>query len=57
MNSSQEEINDNPVKWVADHIRRYIESDGKNGHGGARQASFNTHCLDLRHGCRSLHRG
>jgi hypothetical protein len=57
MNSSQEEINDNPVKWVADHIRRYIKSDGKNGHGGARQASFNTHCLDLRHGCRSLHRG
>lgn len=23
---------DSPVRWVADHVRRYAESDGKDGH-------------------------
>jgi deazaflavin-dependent oxidoreductase (nitroreductase family) len=26
-----EEIIDNPTGWVADHIRRYVESDGEKG--------------------------
>jgi deazaflavin-dependent oxidoreductase (nitroreductase family) len=28
----QNELTDSPVKWVSDHVRRYIESDGKTGH-------------------------
>ena len=28
----QEEIIDSPVGWVAKHIRRYVETDGKEGH-------------------------
>jgi len=28
----QEEVLDSPVAWVADHIRSYVESDGKTGH-------------------------
>lgn len=30
--SDDEEILDSPVGWVAKHIRRYIETDGKQGH-------------------------
>ena len=30
--AKQEEIIDSPVGWVAKHIRRYIETDGKEGH-------------------------
>jgi deazaflavin-dependent oxidoreductase (nitroreductase family) len=28
----QEEVVDSPREWVARHIRRYVESDGRNGH-------------------------
>jgi deazaflavin-dependent oxidoreductase (nitroreductase family) len=28
----QEEVFDNPRGWVARHIRRYVETDGKKGH-------------------------
>ena len=28
----QEEIVDSPTAWVADHIKRYIETDGRDGH-------------------------
>ena len=27
-----EPVTDSPTGWVAKHIRRYVESDGKNGH-------------------------
>jgi deazaflavin-dependent oxidoreductase (nitroreductase family) len=27
-----EEVFDNPTDWVAEHIRRYVESDGERGH-------------------------
>jgi deazaflavin-dependent oxidoreductase (nitroreductase family) len=27
-----EEIFDSPTGWVRDHIRRYVETDGENGH-------------------------
>ncbi len=30
--ADHEEIIDSPVEWVAKHIRRYVESDGKEGH-------------------------
>jgi deazaflavin-dependent oxidoreductase (nitroreductase family) len=30
--SEQEDISDSPVGWVAKHINRYVESDGKDGH-------------------------
>jgi deazaflavin-dependent oxidoreductase (nitroreductase family) len=29
---SSEEVVDSPVRWVADHIRRYVESGGRRGH-------------------------
>jgi len=29
---TQEEIVDSPTGWVATHIRRYVETDGKQGH-------------------------
>jgi deazaflavin-dependent oxidoreductase (nitroreductase family) len=29
---TQEEVFDSPVGWVAQHIRGYVESDGKTGH-------------------------
>ena len=32
MNDSQREITDSPIRWVADHIRRYVTSAGKTGH-------------------------
>lgn len=28
----QEEVYDSPTGWVRDHIRRYVETDGRNGH-------------------------
>lgn len=28
----QEEVFDSPTRWVAQHIRRYVESDGRSGH-------------------------
>ena len=30
--SSPEEVSDSPTRWVAQHIRRYVESGGKKGH-------------------------
>lgn len=32
MIDSENEISDSPVKWVADHVRRYVESGGEKGH-------------------------
>jgi deazaflavin-dependent oxidoreductase (nitroreductase family) len=29
---SQEEIHDSPTGWVASHIRRYVATDGEDGH-------------------------
>jgi deazaflavin-dependent oxidoreductase (nitroreductase family) len=29
---TQEEVSDNPTSWVAQHIRRYVETDGRDGH-------------------------
>jgi deazaflavin-dependent oxidoreductase (nitroreductase family) len=29
---SDEDVLDNPTDWVARHIRRYVESDGEQGH-------------------------
>lgn len=29
---SQDQITDSPVGWVAKHVRRYVESDGRRGH-------------------------
>lgn len=31
MEDEQNEIADSPVKWVADHVQRYVASDGKSG--------------------------
>lgn len=28
----EDEVVDSPTEWVADHIRRYVESRGKDGH-------------------------
>jgi deazaflavin-dependent oxidoreductase (nitroreductase family) len=28
----EEEVFDSPVRWVAQHIRRYVETDGQKGH-------------------------
>lgn len=28
----QEEIADSPTGWVAEHMRRYVETDGRDGH-------------------------
>ncbi|WP_084143237.1 nitroreductase family deazaflavin-dependent oxidoreductase [Amycolatopsis taiwanensis] len=28
----QDEVSDSPTGWVAEHIRRYVETDGENGH-------------------------
>jgi deazaflavin-dependent oxidoreductase (nitroreductase family) len=41
----QNEITDSPVKWVADHIHRYVESDGKSGH---RWSGMNTLLITTR---------
>lgn len=32
MGRNETEIVDNPASWVNEHIRRYVESDGRNGH-------------------------
>ena len=32
MSTSQEEVFDSPSGWVASHIRRYVETDGEDGH-------------------------
>lgn len=29
---TEREVFDSPTGWVADHIRRYVESDGEDGH-------------------------
>ena len=29
---SSEDVHDNPTGWIAQHIRRYVESDGEEGH-------------------------
>jgi deazaflavin-dependent oxidoreductase (nitroreductase family) len=28
----QEPVTDSPIGWVGNHVRRYVESDGKKGH-------------------------
>lgn len=30
--STGEEVHDSPTEWVRDHIRRYVETDGREGH-------------------------
>src|SRR5919201_4710058 len=30
--ASQEEVLDSPTRWVARHVRRYLETDGRSGH-------------------------
>ena len=30
--NKQAEVHDNPTDWVADHIKRYLETDGEDGH-------------------------
>ena len=32
MTDWQKDVTDSPSKWVAEHIRRYVASDGKSGH-------------------------
>lgn len=32
MKVNEAEIVDNPTRWVNEHIRKYVDSDGKNGH-------------------------
>jgi len=32
MMEEQDEIFDSPTGWVADHVRSYVESDGRKGH-------------------------
>jgi deazaflavin-dependent oxidoreductase (nitroreductase family) len=32
MTPQDEEIHDSPTGWVADHIRRYVETEGRQGH-------------------------
>jgi deazaflavin-dependent oxidoreductase (nitroreductase family) len=32
MAGTQEEVHDSPSGWVADHIHRYVETDGREGH-------------------------
>jgi deazaflavin-dependent oxidoreductase (nitroreductase family) len=32
MPDGTEDVVDNPTGWVADHIRRYVETDGRSGH-------------------------
>ncbi|WP_326598697.1 nitroreductase family deazaflavin-dependent oxidoreductase [Streptomyces sp. NBC_01803] len=29
---AETEIHDSPTSWVSDHIRRYVETDGREGH-------------------------
>ena len=30
--ASEEEVLDSPTRWVARHVRRYLETDGRSGH-------------------------
>jgi deazaflavin-dependent oxidoreductase (nitroreductase family) len=30
--SAHEEVQDSPTGWVAQHVRRYVETDGESGH-------------------------
>ncbi len=32
MTAQEEEVLDSPSSWVAEHIHRYVQSDGANGH-------------------------
>lgn len=32
MNAWEHEASDSPVRWVAEHTRRYVESNGERGH-------------------------
>lgn len=32
MTTPDDEIEDSPVGWVASHLRRYVETDGRQGH-------------------------
>ena len=32
MSDDQDVVTESPTGWVAKHVRRYVESDGKNGH-------------------------
>jgi deazaflavin-dependent oxidoreductase (nitroreductase family) len=42
--ASQEEVHDSPTRWVARHVRRYAETDGRSGHkwNGARTLLLTT---------------
>jgi deazaflavin-dependent oxidoreductase (nitroreductase family) len=40
-----DEVTDSPIKWVADHTRRYVASGGKSGH---RWSGMNTLLLTTR---------
>lgn len=43
--TSQDEITDSPVKWVADHVHRYVTSGGEKGH---RWSGMNTLLITTR---------
>jgi deazaflavin-dependent oxidoreductase (nitroreductase family) len=45
MTRSQEQVFDSPRGWVAQHIRRYVETDGRRGH---RWSGVNTLLLTTR---------
>lgn len=32
MTSQEKDIHDSPTEWVAQHVRRYVETDGQEGH-------------------------
>lgn len=43
--TTDEEVYDSPTRWVAQHVRRYVESDGRRGH---RWSGVNTLLLTTR---------
>ncbi len=45
MTPGEEEVLDSPKGWVARHVRRYVETDGKSGH---RWSGVNTLLLTTR---------
>lgn len=45
MTPGEEEVLDSPKGWVARHVRRYVETDGKSGH---RWSGVNTLLLTAR---------
>jgi len=45
MTQEPEDVFDSPTLWVAEHVRRYVESDGESGH---RWSGVNTLLLTTR---------